>query len=71
MLYETTTGARDLLPGTRRRNHPTSRPPIKTTSLEIELAKCTVPSYREERHLLRLPFVGEISSRFCSLFFFE
>ena len=31
VLYETTTGATGLLPGTRRRNHPTSRPPIKST----------------------------------------
>ena len=44
VLYETTTGASGLLPGTRRRNHPTSRPPIKSIGLEIELTKRTVPS---------------------------
>ena len=44
VLYETTTGASDLLPGTKRRNHPTSRPPIKSTGVEIELTKRTVPS---------------------------
>ena len=43
VLYETT-GASGLLPGTRQRNHPTSRTPIKGTGLEIELTKRTVPS---------------------------
>ena len=55
MLYETTTGASGLLPGTRGINRSTSRPPC--------------PADREEHHFLRLPFLGEISFRFCLLFF--
>ena len=39
VLYKTTTGASR----TRRRNHPTSRLPIKSTGLEFELTKRTVP----------------------------
>ena len=46
VLHETTAGASGFLPGTRRRNHPTSRSPIKSTDLEIELTKRTVPSWR-------------------------
>ena len=43
-MYKTTTEANGgLLPGTRRRNHPTSRPPIKSTGVEIELTKRTAP----------------------------
>ena len=48
VLYEATTGASGLLPGTRRRNYPTSRPPIKSTGLEIELTKRTVRSWSRE-----------------------
>ena len=43
VLYEAT-GVSSLLRGTRRRNHPTSHPPIESTGLEIELTKHTVPS---------------------------
>ena len=39
LLHKTTTGASR----TKRRNHPTSRPPIKSTGLEFELTKRTVP----------------------------
>ena len=40
-------------------------PPTDFRGLELELTKRTD---REEHHLLRLPFVGEISFRFCLLF---
>ena len=40
-LYEATELS-SLLRGTRRRSRPTSRPPIKSTGLEIELTKHTV-----------------------------
>ena len=43
VLYETT-GASSLLRRIRRRNHPASRSPIKSTGLEIELTKRTVSS---------------------------
>ena len=67
VLYKTTTRANGLLPRTRRRNHPTRRPPIKSTDLEISSAPC--PADREKHHLLRLPFVGVIGFRFCLLVF--
>ena len=40
-LYQAT-GLSSLLRGARRRNRPASRPPIKSTGLEIELTKHTV-----------------------------
>ena len=41
LLHEATTGASR----TRRRNHPTSRPSIKNTGLELEVTKRTVPGW--------------------------
>ena len=42
-----------------------SRPPIKSTGLELELTKRTD---RDEYHLLRLPFVGDHFSVLLSVF---
>ena len=42
-----------------------SRPPIKSTGLELELTKRTD---REKHHLVRLPFVGDHFSVLLSVF---
>ena len=52
---------------TTRRTAHRSRPQAWRSSRPS--APC--PADREEHHLLQLSFVGEISSRFCLLFFFE
>ena len=43
-----------------------SRPPIKSTGLELELTKRT--DREEQNHLLRLPFVGDHFSVLLSVF---
>ena len=43
-----------------------SRPPIKSTGLELELTKRT--DREEHHHLLQLPFVGDHFSVLLSIF---
>ena len=67
----TTTGASGLLPGIRRRNHPTSRPPIKSTGLEIELTKRALPS-QSRGSIISFGYLSFVKSVFVFVYcFFE